>query len=158
MTTPRRRREWFDTFVTETTGPAQSDEKILVDVGEENKGKTLVRLIIDLSIQANVAVPSSTERIQMGLGIGVVSADLPAGSVNVLVESDIPMSGWLWRTRFTITELTNFSGIMRIHADLRAQRKLMYGEPRLFIGGSLDQGDGFNAQTLGIIRALYLLP
>ncbi len=160
MTTPRRRRLWDDQFITEAGGPADEDEHVLIDTqDEENKGKTLVRMIIDLSVAAVPFVAGSNETMAVGMGIGLVSAETPVGTINPLVLSSVPQSGWLWRTRFTIGERGTSDGQFReIHADIRSQRKLMYGEPRLFIAYSLDQGDGFIVGTTGIIRSLFLLP
>jgi len=159
MTTARRRRMWTDRFIDEVGVPGEFDEELLINPGDEaEKGMTLVRMIIDLTLRPVPPVSGSLNTVEVSMGIGLVSSEVNAGSIRVDLEGETPMSGWLWRTRFTIGETLNETGDRRINVDIRSQRKLMYGEPRLFIGYVLQQGAGFFVETVGLIRSLYLMP
>jgi len=159
MTTQRRRRVWVDSFIDQAGSAASGfDEVVLLDAGNdaENKGRTLIRNIIDLYITPTTSVANSTDVLEINLGIGMVSESTLAGSVRAGLEGDNPVSGWLWRTRTGISE--DVGKPTHIQVDIRAQRKLLYGEPRLFIGYVAHSGPDFAVTTLGIIRSLYLLP
>ena len=161
MTTARRRRQWVDILVNEVTSDAEVDEAILLSqsvVPGDSKGLTLVRLIIRLDVVADAIVEASTDIMSVSLGIGLVSGTLGVAASNMDVgsQNDVPASGWLWRTRLLLGE--QWQSMYRIEADIRAQRKLLYGEPRLFLSASLNSGTAFAVETAGIVRALYLLP
>ena len=93
--------------------------------------------------------------MDVSLGVGMCSEEVTAGSILVNLEGEKPMSGWLWRRRVVVTE--NTRDTFRAMADIRSQRKLMYGEPRLFIGYNLNQGAAFTVGVTGLIRSLYLM-
>jgi len=156
MTTPRRSREWQDTFIDESGAVADTDEALLVDTTETNKGKTLVRMIIDLTALPDAIVFANTSVMEVDLGIGMVSTEVVLGSINVGLVGEVPQSGWLWRRRVFVGR--DGSYLLRIEADIRAQRKLLYGEPRLFVAYSLQAGTAFTVDVTGLIRCLYLLP
>ena len=131
MTTPRRRRQWSDRFIDEVGIPPEYDEELLINPADEaDKGMTLVRMIIDLTCNPVPFVNGSLNTIEVAMGVGICSAEVTAGSILVALEGETPMSGWLWRRRFTIQEVNGYGGNVRIQADIRSQRKLMYGEPR----------------------------
>jgi len=161
MTTPRRRRDWHDSFIDEAGTAGGNDETVLLDAAPDgaNKGRTLVRMIIDLHIQASAPVATGTDLMQVNLGIGMVSEDVLEGSISVGTEGDTPISGWLWRRRVIVAEnLSANLALLSVEGDIRSQRKLMYGEPRLFIQYTAQTGTAFAVSTTGLIRALYLLP
>ncbi len=158
MSTPRRRRQWTDRFIDEVTMSGTGDEELLInpaDADNIEKGSTLVRMIIDLTVHPEAIVNDSINSVIYDAGIGLVSPEMPALSVLVALEGENPMSGWLFRRRITI--FANNVIPMRIEADIRAQRKLMYGEPRLFLGVNVGTGATFNVTTTGLIRSLYLM-
>ncbi len=157
MTTPRRRREWEDNFIDEAGTTAETDEALLIDVTESNKGKTLVRMIIDLAVLPTSIIFNSTDVMELNLGIGLVSSEVVTGSINVGISGELPQSGWLWRRRLLVMEAGN-AGLIKIDADIRSQRKLLYGEPRLFLSYALEAGTSFNVSVTGLIRCLYLMP
>jgi len=157
MTTSRRRRMWTDRFIDESALPGNFDEELLINPADEaEKGMTLVRMIIDLWLRPAAVVAGSAETVEVDLGIGLVSSEVVAGSIRVDLEGEVPMSGWLWRRRVIVAERPET--ILHLEADIRAQRKLMYGEPRLFIGYVTDAGDGFSTNVTGLVRSLYLMP
>ncbi len=158
MTTPRRRRMWSDRFIDEITLTGAIDEELLFNPGDLDigKGSTLVRMIGDLSLAPNADVSGSTNSMILSLGIGLVSPEVVEGSIQVGLEGELPMSGWLWRRRLVIQESNPVQKI--IEFDIRAQRRLMYGEPRLFISNDVNVGTTFSVRTNGLIRVLYLLP
>ncbi len=158
MTTPRRHREWEDTIINQTGDTADVDEVLLVDAVESNKGKTLVRMIIDLIAIPNPYLGASVNVMTLSAGVGLVSPEVVLGSINVGIEEEVPQSGWLWRRRLTGIQEVTGSVPSEIHMDIKAQRKLLYGEPRLFLAYTLTQGTSFNVRCSGLIRCLYLLP
>ena len=162
MTTPRRRRVWHDTFISEAGTAGSFDEATLLEASAgDNKGRTLVRMIIDLHLQASAPTSSGTALMQIDVGIGMVSADVVAGSVLVGNATDFPISGWLWRRKVLVAENITSGGplaVLPLYADIRSQRKLQYGEPRVFLAYTAQTGAAFAISTTGLIRQLYLLP
>jgi len=159
MTTPRRRRTWTDQFIDEVTAAASIDEDLLIseaDLLDIGKGSTLVRMIGNLTVHPSTISNDSLDSMVYSMGIGLVSPDVVAGSIDVSSESDTPMSGWLWRVRETVFEAN--VDALRINFDIRAQRKLMYGEPRIFMANNVGTGPTFSVTVTGIVRSLYLLP
>ncbi len=159
MSTPRRRRQWTDRLIDESTANAAFDEEFLINPGDTDdigKGSTLVRMIGDMTVHPITIVNNSVDSMVFAMGIGLVSAEVVAGSINVALEGEIPMSGWLWRRRITVFQANMDS--LRVEFDIRAQRKLMYGEPRLFLANNVGTGPTFEVVTTGLIRSLYLLP
>ena len=159
MTSQRRKREWQDFFIDEVTADGEIDQEQLTNQGLlEVKGYTLVRMIIRLDVIADAIVEASTDSMVMSLGIGTVFGDLAetSASLNVGAEKDVPVSGWLWRTRLIMGE--QWQSMVRINEDIRAQRKIMYGQPRILISSSLNSGVAFTVETVGLVRCLYLLP
>jgi len=160
MTTPRRRREWQDFFIDEVTTVGLIDQEQLVrqTAAQDVKGMTLVRMIIGLDVIADGIVNNDTDIMAISLGIGFLAFEISELNieVNVGVQDDVPSSGWLWRKRMLLGE--TWDSKIRIDEDIRSQRKLMYGQPRLFISAALNSGIGFGVETTGLIRCLYLLP
>jgi len=158
MTTARRRRLWSDRLIDEDTVVAGVDEELLInpgDIDEIGKGSTLVRMIISLSIQPLAIVPVSVSTVIMSYGVGLTSPEVTEGTINVGLEGEVPSSGWLWRDRVVVRESAPIP--LRLNFDIRSQRKLMYGEPRLFLANDADVGVSFIVRTKGIIRCLYLM-
>jgi len=158
MTTARRRRTWTDQFIDENTTSGALDEDQLISEAqlvEISKGATLVRMIGNLTVIPTATVNDSTDVMIYSMGIGLVSTDVISGSIDVSSEADTPMSGWLWRVRELVFEAN--TDVLRINFDIRAQRKLMYGEPRIFMANDLFAGTSFTVSVSGIIRSLYLL-
>ncbi len=159
MTTPRRRRLWSDVFIDESTESGGFDEDLLINPADDaDKGMTLVRMIIDLTLTPGVFVSGSVDAMIVSLGVGLTSDEVVAGSILVSLEGEVPMSGWLWRWREILLESPSTPGVLRIYDDIRSQRKLMYGEPRLFLGTLTSHGTPFTVLTQGLVRSLYLLP
>ena len=159
MTTPRRRREWQDFFIDEVINVGEIDQEQLVrQEGLDAKGMTLVRMIIGLNVISDGIVNDSVDIVEINLGVGLVSFDILETSleINVGNQNDVPMSGWLWRKRVLVGEIWQSQN--RIDEDLRSQRKLMYGQPRIFVSSSLNSGTAFAVEVTGLIRCLYLLP
>jgi len=105
MTSARRRRQWSDRFIDFNGVFTEVDEQLLINPGdtEIGKGSTLVRMIIDLSASSFPPLNStSVETMEVNLGVGMVSSEVVEGSINVGLEGEIPLSGWLWRRRFMI--------------------------------------------------------
>jgi len=157
-----RRRMWTDSFIDETGTVSQTDEQLLIatpDLDDIGKGATLVRMVIGLSVHnSNAETADLGSLTEVVMGIGLVSPEVLVGSINVGLQDEDPMSGWLWRTRRVVTARTDQHNVLYIEADIRAQRKLMYGEPRLFITYTSQLGTAFGLTVIGLIRSLYLLP
>ena len=158
MTTPRRQRDWVDIFVDESTADGTLDQEGLIDQTLSNRGKTLVRMIIGLNIQSALEVVDSVATMIYSVGIGLISSEIGETDtqINVGVQNDVTASGWLFRRRLVVRQ--GYDGGVRIEADIRAQRKLLYGVPRIFIQNSSNVGTPFTVTSTGLIRCLYLLP
>jgi len=157
----RRRREWQDIYISETTASGTEDNQTLVTgTGVSTKGLTLVRMIIDLMVGPAVPVSGSTDRMLWSAAIGIFSDEaistvtFPSPSA----QEDVPVTGWLWKTQKMIPEgAGEQTELIQINVDLRSQRKLMYGRPVLLIGSNPELGVVFDTKVLGLIRCLYLL-
>jgi len=153
----RRLRDWEDNFIDESTGLGETDEQTLLQSTDtSNKGKTLVRMVGHLDLIAISPVVNSIDTVLYSMGIGVVSNDLALADLNVGIEQSRSLSGWLWRWRGKVLE--NATAFNHIDFDIHAQRKMMYGEPRLFIQNATGTGSSFTVLATGLIRCLYLLP
>ena len=136
-----RRREWIDTILSESVTSTSVDAKELVPVTypDETKGLTVVRFVIGIDLVALSPVTSDNDQMKVNLGIGMLSdaAILESAAFpSPAVEGDDPVSGWLWRTSNLVEENSLVLGSTRIDADLRAQRKFMYGSPVLLIANT----------------------
>ena len=155
----RRRRQWQDHLIDESTASATQDSSVLLDGDtDDTKGMTLVRTIIRLDVMAATLAGDSTDQMAVSLGIGMMSSEA-IGSQEFPdpdTAGDIPLSGWLWRSRGIVLELPQQT-LWRIDLDIRSQRKVMYGSPVLVIDNNLKAGTAFTVATVGIIRTLYLL-
>ncbi len=158
----RRRREWQDVSIQESTSAgSQSNQTLTLGAGIDQKGLTMTRLILGLSVGADVLVANSVDQTAISLGIGIFSDDVISGGSfpDPADSSDIPAMGWLWRYRALITEGGGVnSQVYRIDVDLRSQRKLMYGRPVLVIANNTIAGAAFGTKVTGWVRGLYLLP
>ncbi len=159
MTTARRRRVWQDFRVAETTPDGAVDALDLVkeSTAGEVKGMTLVRMVISLTVMGDALSSTSTILMNIALGVGLVSFEAGISLIDPANQDETPSSGWMWRYLGTISDNLN-QPLLRLDYDIRAQRKLMYAEPRLFIANNVNSGAGFVIETFGIIRCLYLLP
>ena len=157
--TPRRRRQWQDNIIQETTSSGTQDTDALIGGAiTETKGLTLVRLIIGINIHPVTPVDSGVDLQSVALGIGMFTAEAIAAGVlpDPNVEDEQPVTGWLWRHQTIIGEWPP-AGV-RIDADIRSQRKVMYGGTQIVINNDAESGSAFSVVTTGLIRALYLLP
>ena len=157
---PRRRRRWVDNLIAQTTANSTQDSQSLIDGAvTENKGMTLVRLIIGMNIRASTGVLQSQDTQVVSMGIAAMSADAATAGAfaDPNLGSDQPASGWLWRWQALVTEDVS-AGLIRIEKDVRTMRKVEYGDIRLIINNDPDIGSAFSVETMGLIRALYLLP
>ncbi len=151
----RRRREWEDFFISEQTPSESGDTTILSkDGAPDSKGKTLVRIIIGLDVKATLPTGAGGDHMVLSMGIGLASEGI-LSQISVGTEGDVPISGWMWRWRGVVSEI----GItpVRVDLDIRSQRKLMYGQPVLWIFNGQYQGTVFDVDTFGLVRCLYLL-
>ena len=155
-----RRRKWVDRMITETTADGTQDvEDLLAFVDEEDtKGITIVRHIIDLSITAAPVLGDDTDIQVYAVGIGIFSREaVTAGNFpDPDAQTQVPMTGWLWRTRLLVANNAAV-GPIRLQLDLRAQRKMMYGTSYIVMTNKDSQGVAFSVDTVGIVRTLLLL-
>ena len=122
---------------------------------------TLIRTIIGVDVQA--AVRDSGEGDQLvDLGIGVFSdqADTVAELPSPGVPEDFPLRGWVWRARYRIyASAVDDQNVVprRVDLDMRSQRKLENGRPRLIVANTNNQGQATAIAVTGMIRMLYLV-
>ena len=153
-----RRKEWVDTFVDQAFTSSTQQELSLISDQEDNKGKTLTRLIVDLVFTPTLPAIDQVDQNEVWAGVGLASPEVNVGTIAVATLADVPLSGWLMRHASIIRENPNSDGPYRLHADLGGKRKLMYGEPRLFLNVVGFTGTFFNTSVFGIVRTLYQLP
>ena len=155
----RRRRQWQDRTIDETTSEGTQDSSVLLtgDI-DDTKGMTLIRMIIGLNVQAAVLNTTGSAAQLMSYGIGMFAQETIGnlGFPEPSVDADIPQTGWLWRTKIIVRQRVDAPAV-RMDLDLRSQRKVMYGAPALVIDNDADQGAAFDVRTIGMIRCLYLL-
>ena len=127
----------------------------------EKRGCTLIRTIIGMSFLPNVPGAISS-RINVTFAIALASDDaFAAGSLpDPEVDDDFPVGGWLYRTRFPVSDGVGEPVPMpfRIEADLRMARKLDRSTIYMSMHSSVDQGAGFVTAVNGMVRCLYKLP
>jgi len=154
-----RRRQWQDFHINEVTLATEEDFAGLLqgDV-DDTKGMTLVRMVIRLSFTADPRVASGVDQMVMAMGIGMVSSEAIASGnfPNANLFQEIPLTGWMWKYRVTVSNSAE-SAIVRVDADIRSQRKVMYGSPVLLLANNLVDNTPFTIITTGLIRCLYLL-
>ncbi len=154
-----RKRIWAENVVNESTTSSGADTlDLTAGLGEiDFKGYTLVRMIIDLTLGPLVFAANSLDSQRMSLGVAMVSDEAAiAGAFPDPNTTDRPLTGWLWRAQAPVSEDPSV-GNTRIMADIRTQRKLMYGVPYLTIFNDAWTGAGpFEVQTAGIFRCLFL--
>ena len=159
MVTARRRREWVTLHINEVTADGELDTRVLLPeiptVPGGHKGETLVRLIIGLDIMGDAIVNDSIDIMDMTMGVGIVGVESGVSAIDPAEVDEVPASGWMWFARYQVGE--TWDSAKRIDLDIRAQRKLLYGEPRLILAANLNSGTAFAVETVGTIRALYLL-
>jgi len=121
---------------------------------------TLIRMIIGLSQYCDNPIVNSGDTMIVGSAIGMFSDEAISSSTfpNAAAQEDVALTGWMWKAQTVVTESgTANNNALRLDADIRSQRKLMYGRPVLLINNIPDIGGPFNVKTRGVIRCLYLL-
>ena len=157
-----RRRVWQDFLIdvalasggTSITGLLQGDTP------DDTKGMTLVRTLISLDVApANDNVTLGYQGFDAGIGMAGLDA-INTGAAALASPSlagEIPVTGWLWRTRQMVGVTSGPLQVVRIREDIRAQRKAMYGNTYLRMDGFAVEGTAFTVSVFGLIRCLYLL-
>ena len=157
-----RRRQWIDTLQGTTLASGNTLLQFLLvslEDPEETKGMTLIRLIISLDVRPTV--PGGAAGIQrLSMGAGIVGADAIGTTASVADSGQAgehPPSGWMWRDARSVQVGSEAVTLLWVSADMRAQRKLLYGVPFFRIDSDPVSGTPFSVRVDGIIRALYLM-
>ena len=122
---------------------------------------TLIRTIIGVDIAPTVRDSGEGDQL-VSLGIGVFSeqADTIAELPDPTVAEDFPLRGWVWRARYRVYAVAvddqNVSRC-RVDLDMRSQRKMENGRPRLIVANGANQGTPTAINVMGLIRMLYLV-
>ncbi len=157
-----RRRQWFDFIINDTiTNGRLFTQTLLTGDVDETKGMTLVRTIVSLDVVADpLMAVSGVQRVAFGIGIASQDA-LAVGGVslaNPTVETDKPMTGWIWRDmRAVVDDPVPGYPWPHLAVDIRSARKVMYGAPFLRIANNANQGTAFSVEVIGMVRCLFLL-
>ena len=164
-----RKRQWVDTlFDNDIVNGTDLVTRLVAPEGQQDidKGSTLIRSIIRLRFLPNV-VPSTFGGQDLDVGIGIASEDaLDVGGASVPDPSgsDLPISGWIFRTKSIVTyypEVTTgppFIIPWDLREDVHGQRKVMYGVPFVRISSITTLGASSTITMVGLIRQLWLLP
>ncbi len=155
-----RRRQWQDFLVGAVIGVGSQSTKVLLrgDI-DDTKGMTLVRMVIDLasSPDPTSAVVGST-KLHMGIGVFAAEAIAASSYADPNVETDQPMTGWLWRRSVIVTDDPSGPPAPWMgHEDIRSQRRVMYGSPVLILNADTGRGSSPSLHVSGLVRCLYLL-
>ena len=128
---------------------------------ENHDTKTVVRLIVRITITTDDVGQNSLGYQLVDLGIGVCSAEafVDDSVPDVQVAGDVPQLGWMFRTRVpVIHEQTNVIWHFPvIDKDLRASRKVDRGVCYLTAFNTAVQGAPFSVRLTGLIRAYCLV-
>ena len=164
----RRSMQWFDQLelFDINSGDTHIGALLLghITTPSDSKGLTLTRLVGRMQFTA--AVPNGAPGV-MGLQFGIALAgedaiaEGEAALSNINVDTEQPPSGYLIRDEIGVSGSSTASrppSIGEIKFDIRAQRKLMYGEPYFTVFSQLITGTAFSVRAFGFIRALYRLP
>ena len=166
MAAVRRKTAWDDQILIGQTvvNAASPAGFLLVEnaADPEKRGCTVVRIIVDLAVNADVPGSVSGQEVT-SFGIALVSDDafVAAAFPEPNDETDYPVSGWLWRKVILVQDETLATGPIppvRVYQDLRVARKLDRASLTLIVMTQGIEGSTFNTRLTGIVRALYKLP
>ena len=122
---------------------------------------TLIRTIIGIDIMPVVRDSGEGDQL-LSLGILVSSdtADITTEIADPADGDSHPLRGWVWRYRTrcyaSAVDDQNIYG-RRVDMDLRSQRKIENGRPRLVVRNEPNQGVATAFLVSGLIRMLYLV-
>ncbi len=157
-----RRTRWVDNVIsisTASTGQQISNLRGGLSV-TDLQGSTITRLIVGLDISSNtVAGAWGKARFSVGIGLASEQALLGGSVPDPQTEVDFPPGGWLWRGIYVASQ--NGAGApisSRIDLDLRAQRKLLGGQPFIHWTNTVITGTQFTIGVQGLVRMLVRLP
>ena len=128
----------------------------------EKRGCTAIRILVNVWLHASTPGAVSGSQI-LSIGIALTSDDAFAGSVlpDAEVAADFPVSGWLYRERFMVTDELLSSGVIQpihVNRDLHASRKLDRATLFIQFANGAIEGSTFNVRAVGLVRVLYKLP
>ncbi len=156
-----RQSFWDDTLLnTDVASGAQVGTLLTATPGGQSEGFTLVRTIITLSFTPSTVLANDGAQA-VDLGIGLITKEAQAAGVfpDSNTNTEQPMGDWVWRTREV---LTGDNSVMlrriRVHANIKAGRKLAAGVFVLVANNSPLVGTAFTAKVVGVIRMLILRP
>jgi len=156
-----RKTFWHDRLfsISVSTG-AQSVTDLLTSLSQdETRGITIARTVIRLAMVSPTAVSDGSQALDIGLAM--VSSDaFGAGAVpDPNVETDIPVNGWVFRTRVYVPGNANGpTDPTPVREDIRAMRKLSGAIYTLVANNTAQDGTAFSVRMIGIVRTLVLLP
>ncbi len=160
-----RRTLWLDdtTSVTVADG-ATSILNPTATYVDDKKGLTITRIIVSFQCRAASEVGGALGFQRVSMGLGMASDDaIEQGSAALpdpAVEAEFPVSGWLFRgTKLIILGVDpSVANWVTWELDLRAQRKLLYGDLFLRHGSTNVAGGAFSYRANVLTRVLVKLP
>ena len=159
-----RKTRWLDNFTNLTIASGGTSVQNLrgPESNIDLQGMTLTRTIMRLTMQSTT-VAGAWGSMRMGIGVGVASEQaLLAGAGSIPNPDDevaYPPGGWILRDRRSVTQ-NGVGGQIAFDFfwDLRAQRRLVGGQPFIVIHNDADLGTAFNVKVALIVRLLMRLP
>ena len=122
---------------------------------------TLIRTIIGIDIGATVRDSGEGDQsFALGIGIFPEESDTVAELPDPRDDQAFPERGWIWRGVYRVYAVAvgdqNVSR-NRVDLDIRGQRKVENGRPRLISKNQDDQGVSTAVTVSGMIRMLFLV-
>ena len=120
----------------------------------------MIRTLIRMNVMVNTdQTVLSGQRIDFGIGVADQEAFAAAILPDPETPGDEPALGWVWRdSHVLMTPSDVYPMVLRVHQDVRSQRKIDDGELYVSITSGNELGTGFGVFVAGLIRCLFKLP
>ncbi len=160
-----RRTAWVDdtTDISLASG-STSIQNPMAEYTEDKKGLTVTRIICTIMGRAGVETQAAIGFQRLAVGIGIAGFDaIEQGAASLPdpnQESQFPPTGWLYRGIKILSAGVDAAASSWVNwdLDLRAQRKLLYGDIFLRLDNANVQGTSFTCRLHVLTRVLVRLP
>jgi len=155
---PKRAVQWKDRIVDLTLAAAAQNLFNLTSgiPDDQKKGRTIVRLLIDL--KANLATAGTGGLLSMG--IYLIEQDAFSAAAAADPDGDTVQPGWMWRWHGSVFSSVTNDAAQRTSLvfDIRARRKLMGEEIDLIMVTNWSAGASGPVNIDGLVRTLWMIP
>ena len=122
---------------------------------------TLLRTIVRLDLAYTVHdAGEGSQQLDIGIAITSQEAFAAASVPDPDVQTDFPVRGWVWRSRYRIFGFAADQPAVSVRAvdlDLRGRRKLDNGEAYLVANNTAIEGVSSTVRVVGLVRQLWLV-